>query len=355
MAVITNSPPDPGGRFLAAYVDLPFLKKLFQSAPDSLLSPADEKWPEVWQNVYQFLQRSARIVIDAKEEEVLSEKLLSDYLLASGQYKHVDFKPNLKETLADSELYVNDPFSVFLLENKKLDLDKLRSRTGLLFLRHEDLREDWTRLFSDHVLDVNDSSPPFRWTNLCPHATPLNSIIVADRYAYTQFHDGPRSESFEQNLGALMDALLPAGPLDDYLHLTLVTNLKPLLNKHNVQPSDVAGHLRSFLESRRPQLDILLTVLGYREGGHKDRFIFTNYGLLTSNDSFSFFSNESLTKETLVHHFPNSGERSQIVRRRLHRMLELQKGRMSQGEWCYGDFRNRLLENVDPDSALSCS
>lgn len=353
MAVITNSPPDPGGRFLTAYVDLPFLEKLFQNAPDSLLSPAEEKWPEVWQNVYQFLQKSARIVIDAREEEVLSKKLLTDYLLGSGQYKHVDFEPNLEDTLADSEVYVNDPFSVFLLENSELNFDDLCSRTGLLFLQHEDLREDWPRLFNDHVLDVNDSSPPFRWTNLCPHATPLNSLIVADRYAYAQFHDDPRSESFERNLGALLDALLPAGPLDDHFHLTLVTDLTSLFGDHGVKPREMEQRLRSFLESKKPKLDILLTILGHRKSGHKDRFIFTNYGLFTSNDSFAFFNGNHLTKDTLVRYIPNSGEDRSVIRRRLRRISELQEERKSQGEMGSGDFLNRLLKNGDSSELLT--
>jgi hypothetical protein len=202
------------------------------------------------------------------------------------------------------------------------------------------------RLFSDHVLDVNDSSPSFRWSHLHPHATPLNSIIVADRYAYNQFHDGNRSESFEQNLGALLNDLLPTGPLDDHLHLTLVTDLQPLRG-YEVKPSDVEERLRSFLKSRKPHLDVYLTVLGYTSDGHKDRFIFTNYGMLTSNDSFSFFKNNNLSKNTLIHYIPASGKRISTIRRRLRRLSELQERRKNQGAWCYGDFQNRLFKYTD--------
>lgn len=321
MAKITNPTSALGERFLTAYVNLPFLKKLFLSAPDDVRTRPGKDWPEVWWNVKQFLQRSARIVVDAKKEEVLSEDSLVKFFFGDGHHEHVEFQHGLSETIVESrELYVEDPFSVFLLEHSDFYPEDLRSQTGLLFLQHDDLEKDWPRLFSENVLDVNDSSPPFRWTDLKSHVIPLNSMVVADRFAYHQFHEGGRSESFKENLGALLDALLPEGPLDDHFHLTLVTDLTSLWDKYRVRASDVEARLRSFVESVRPKLDVLLTASSYRESSsHKDRFVFTNYGLLTSNDSLHFFEGGEVNKETLVHYLPSS-EKGKAVRRRLHRM-----------------------------------
>jgi hypothetical protein len=178
---------------------------------------------------------------------------------------------------------------------------------------------------------------------------PLNSMVVADRFAYHQFHEGGRSESFEENLGALLDALLPEGPLDDHFHLTLVTDLTSLWDKYRVRASDVEARLRSFVESVRPKLDVLLTASSYRESSsHKDRFVFTNYGLLTSNDSLHFFEGGEVNKETLVHYLPSS-EKGKAVRRRLHRMDRLQQPWEYGAEpvWMvHGDCQNRLLEHA---------
>lgn len=357
MAVITSPTPPSEQRFLTAYLDLPFLKQFWKSAPErSPFSSSTDGMSAVWDNVDRFLKRSARIVIDAEEDQLRLDEKLVTYFLHTGQTDHVIPRPGVMDDFSTSEkVYVEDPFSVIMTGAEDIDVQDLRSRTGLLFLRHEDLEEEWPRLFHNRAVDVNDNSPTFQWADLCPHACPLNSIVVADRYAYNQFHSGGRAESFEDNIGGLLDTLLPQGPLDDHVHLTFITDLKPLWEKHRIKPSDVEADLRAFFETRRPRVDFLITVVSYREGSsHKDRFIFTNYGLLTSNDSFSFFKDRKLTKETLVNYIP-SAEESSLVARRLKRMKSLQEpwqyGGGDEPVWMvHGDCQNRLFDRMDVEA-----
>lgn len=358
----------PNDRFLTAYVDLPFLRKLFREKPEDLSTTPDDDWPMVWQNVYRFLQRSANIVVGAEEDVVRSDRALARFLFGGGFYRHVEFHPELPGRYADPGSVDADehPFSVFLMESPEVPTDMLRERKGLLFLQVEDLTTHWPQLCSEHVLNVlpSDGAPhghSFEWEDLKGHADPLNTIVIADKYAYRQF----RSGSYEENLGELLLALLP-GTLDDPVHLTLVTDLKTSLAKDFEPPADedwphpkdIREEIRDHLEEKRPELDLRLGVVGYSDEGHKDRFIFTNYGLFTSNDSFSFFKDGRLNKETLVTYLPNSTRGAEVVKPRLQRMAKRLTDLGSFNAAVYdhgpddmilladGDDKNRLLRAV---------
>lgn len=356
----------PNDRFLTAHVDLPFLKKLFREKPEDLSTTPDDDWPMVWQNVYRFLQRSASIKVGAEEDVIESDRALARFLFGGGFYRHVEFHPELPGRYADlGSVNADDhPLSVFLMESPEVPTDALRERKGLLFLRVEDLTAHWPQLCSEHVLNVlpDDREPgqPFEWKDLNGHAHPLNTIVIADKYAYKQF----RSGGYEENLGELLLALLPE-TLDHPVHLTVVTDLKASLAKDFEPPADedwphpkdIREEIRDHLEEKRPELDLRLGVVGYGDDGHKDRFIFTNYGLFTSNDSFSFFKNGRLNKETLVTYLPSSTRGAQVVKPRLQRMAKHLTDLASFDATAYdhgpdnilladGDDKNRLLRAV---------
>ncbi|WP_251963166.1 hypothetical protein [Salinibacter ruber] len=157
-----------------------------------------------------------------------------------------------------------------------------------------------------------------------------------------------------------------AETLDDPVHLTLVTDLKTSLAKDFEPPADedwphpkdIREKIRDHLEEKRPELDLRLGVVGYSDEGHKDRFIFTNYGLFTSNDSFSFFKDGRLNKETLVTYLPNSTRGAEVVKPRLQRMAKRLTDLGSFNAAVYdhgpddmilladGDDKNRLLRAV---------
>jgi hypothetical protein len=348
------------GRFLTAYLDLPFLKKLLRSKPDRA-APPDDEWPEAWQNVYRFLQRSARIVVDASLEDIKSERILTRFFLDSGQSSHVDPRPGVSEQYSDPDAAnIDDPYSVFLFDNPEIPVDDLRQQKGLLFLRHDDLDEHWLRLFSEHVIDIQpEASNSFSWEQLLPHSEPLNAILIADKYAFAPF----KESEFEENIGALLCAVLPKGPLDRRFHVTIVADLElAFAGKRNGPPpkepwypGDICDFVRSFIKDCRPNLEFYLTLIGHKpRGGHKDRFLFTNYGLFTSNDSFAFFKDGELNKETLVQYLPNSIHGKSVTVHRLQRFAELCSSprkayaprRSEAVQLAEGDFRNRLLDEL---------
>ena len=349
-----------GGCFLTAYLDRPFLDKLFQSKPDLAASP-DDRWPETWQNVYRFLQRSARIVVDASREEIESESILTRFFLSSGQWSHVDPRPGISEQYSDpGSAKIDDPYSVFLFDNPDIPVNDLRQQKGLLFLRHNDLDKHWLRLFSEHVIDVQSKTcNPFVWEQLNLHTEPLNAILIADKYAFAPF----KESEFEENIGALLCTVLPKGPLDRRFHVTIVADLKlAFAGKGNKPPpkepwypEDIYHSVRSFIEKCRPDLEFFVTVVGYKpKNGHKDRFVFTNYGLFTSNDSFDFFKDGELEKETLIQYLPNSTHGESVAVHRLRRFAELCSSprkaydprRSEAVQLAEGDFRNRLLDEL---------
>jgi hypothetical protein len=337
-----------GGCFLTAYLDRPFLDKLFQSKPDLAASP-DDRWPETWQNVYRFLQRSARIVVDASREEIESESILTRFFLSSGQWSHVDPRPGVSEQYSDPGFEnIDDPYSVFLFDNPEIPVNDLRKQKGLLFLRHNDLDKHWLRLFSEHVIDVQPkTSNPFTWEQLIPHAAPLNAIVIADKYAFAHF----KESAFKENIGALLCTVLPEESLDQPFHVTIVADLKEQLDRRG--PNEILNFVRSCIKKCKPGLEFYLTLIGYRGDGHKDRFIFTNYGVFTSNDSFAFFQDGKLKKETLIQYLPNSTHGESIAVHRLRRFAklcsdppEIYHHRRNTVLLAAGDDKNRLLDEL---------
>jgi hypothetical protein len=337
------------GRFLTTYIDLPFLQELFRRKPSDVATSPNDQWPEVWQNVYRFLQISSKIVIDASLDEIADNDPISRYLFASGQTEHVSPRPGMSEEYTDPDcVNVDDPFSLFLFERQDIPVKELRERKGLLFLRTEDLEDHWLRLFTPHAINVSeDVDETFCWGDLRPHAVPLNAIIVADKYLYRQFAD----RSFSSNLGALLSAMLPERAIDEPLHILIVTDFVEARNsKYTVKAHKVCDQVEQYLKRRHEDLDIRVGTVSFKESGHKDRFIFTNYGVFSSNDSFAFFKDGQLSKETLLTYHPNATHGVNVAEPRLRRIADLCSDPLEYGKkrvyLASGHDRNRLLTMV---------
>jgi hypothetical protein len=306
-------------RFLTAYVDLPFIEKLWASKPDLVADPYDER-PDIWRSVCGFLQRNARIVVDVDRETLEARPRLQAFLFDTGQVRHVRLNPDVTQNLSRvDQLREENPYTLFLFESPDIPVHDLREQTGLLFLRYDDLERDWLRLFRHHNIDIGaESGEAFEWGCLQRHGSPLNSIIVADKYAYNQFVNN----TFEENLGALLLALLP-DRINSTSHITLVTDLWTAYQEKRLKPNEIYDRIEDHIATHRTDLEVSLTVSSYGSGaGHKDRFIITNYALFASNDSFEFFRDGALRKETFVHHLPLS-ENGSKVKRRLKRLAEI--------------------------------
>lgn len=341
-------------RLFTAYIDLSFLKKHLRSKPDPI-DDLDESWTDVWKSVFSFLRGHARVVVDGKQEEVFRSATLTHVLLSDGQTENVEFKPGISTQLDGENRWLGeDPFSVFLLEDCNRPLGVLRKETGLLFLRHDDLDDRWPLLFEADAIDLHGENNSFKWEDLSQHARPLNSLLVVDKYAY---HQLASQSKFAQNLGALLTALLPDHTPAHPIHVAIFTGLQKAINDDGRQISDLFETARDFLNNRFGHLDIQLRLLGFDEDQHEDRFLFTNYGIFFSGDSFEYFREDgTLQKSTLVKYLPLKGHESEVLRR-LKRFGEIgfsppvgfdpRGGRI---ELARGDPENRLLNWVQSRS-----
>lgn len=344
-------------RFLTAYIDLPFLEKLFRNKPNDIDARPDNTWPEVWQSLFRFLQRSAKIVVGADKDTVKSQSNLAGFLFNGGYSRHVEFQPDLLEQYrTPDKARPSDPFSVFLFESDTIPIQRLQARKGLLFLQHDDLETKWPKLFQEHVINVlPEEEESFTWSDLRHHAIPLNAIVIADKFAYRQFRDKP----FGENLGTLLQQILPEGPIDSPFHFTLVTDLQTPYENGGPDPNEIYDRLYERINQFRPDIKLRATVASYNVGaGHKDRFIFTNYGTFSSNHSFHFFDEEGdLKKETLVTYHPNSTQGEDVAKPRLRRLYDLCNDPVEYGGndgddktlLASGSNKNRLLEEVSSD------
>lgn len=337
----------PQERLFTAYIDLPFLKKLLRNKPDPI-SDADGEWMDIWQNVFTFLCQHAKVIVDGTEDEVLSDETLTQVLLSDGQPGSVKFKPGITGQIETEDSWVGeDPFSVFLLEDQDLSLKRLRTETGLIFLCHEDLADRWCLLFQQSSIDLHDDVSSFSWKDLARHARPLNSILIADRYAYKQL--ASRSK-FDQNLGSLLRAFLPEHTPAQPIHVAIVTGLEKAYNREGHRVSNLFETARSFLDNRFSHLDIRLRLLGFDQDQHEDRFLITNYGFFYSGDSFDYFQEDgAVQKNTLVKYLPLKGHEAE-ARTRLERFGEINVSPSSMivgGErvrLAKGDLDHRLLD-----------
>lgn len=357
MEEIISNPPREGGKFLTTYMDLEFIKGLLSIAPDDFMNSSAGSWGRTWLDIVEFTQKRSRLIIDAKEERVNSIEE-AERIIKGTWRDHIYFRPGIiKKYTSTDKLRILNPFSIFMVGDNRFSTHDMRKETGLFFVTPSDLKQDWNRLFKKHDIDVDPSGDnEFKWLDLAKYANPLNSVIISDKYAYNQFQDqDSRREPFSENIGSLLGALIPEGPLDDKFHVTLVTNLIKLLDEYKVQPNYVYGKIKSFVKRISPKNEYSVTVISYKySGSHKDRFIFTNYGRLTCNDSFSFFEDDDLKKDTLIRYSPNSDKENNATLRRLRRLSRLQEN-PPQRPWLdgnalpvgYGDFKNRLLDIVE--------
>lgn len=336
-------------RLFTAYIDLSFLKRFLKSKAD----PIDEEeaeWMDVWQSVWTFIRRHARqIVVDGREEEVLNSDTLTRVLLDWSP--SLEFEPGITDQIDGTESWIRDePFSVFLFEDCEKPLKSLRKETGLLFLNHEDLEDRWLALFRSTTIDLHGDTS-FDWKDLTPHASPLNSILIVDRYAYDQL--ASRSE-FARNLGGLLEAVLPTRNLSHSIDVAIFTDLQKAIDEDGREVSELFNTTREFLDDRFDHLNIRLRLLGLQghdEDHHEDRLLFTNYGFFLSGDSFDYFR-EKGTKDTLMSYLPLKGHEPEALRRlRRFSMIDFEppQGYDRKGDLirlAKGDPGNRLLDWV---------
>lgn len=339
-------------RLFTAYVDLPFLRKLLRSKPDPI-SDSDRGWMEIWQSVFSFLRRHARVIVDGKKEEVLESEVLTHVLLSDGQPENVEFEPGVSNQLDGGNSWLGeDPFSVFLFEECNRSLRDLRRETGLLFLCHDDLDNRWPPLFQPGVVDLHGDADFFRWKDLSKHARPLNSILVVDKYAYQQL---TTQSKFARNIGGLLTALLPDHAPAHPIHIAIFTDLQEAIDDKGRKISDLYEVARRFIGDNLGHLEIQLRLLGLDkddQNQHKDRFLFTNYGIFFSGDSFDYFDEDGLQTDTLVKYLPLKGHEDAALRR-LEKFGKLNfsppSGNDTDGsplDLAEGDLRNRLLDWV---------
>jgi hypothetical protein len=335
-------------RLFTAYIDLPFLRRFLRGKADPI-EEDDTEWVDTWQSVYSFLRRhTQQIVVDGREEEVFSSDTLKSVLLSSGQ-PDVQFEPGISDQIDGQESWIgDDPFCVFLFGDCEKSLESLRKETGLLFLNYESLKERWLSLFQPSTIDLHGDTASFDWEEIVPHARPLNSILIVDRYAYHQL--ASRTE-FARNLGGLLEALLSDQNPSHSIDIAIFTDLQKAIDEDGREIANLFKTGRGFFDNRLSTLNLRFRLLGlqsHSEDHHEDRLLFTNYGFFLSGDSFDYFQ-EGGTKDTLLSYLPLKGHEPEALRRlRRFSMIDFEPPeavdrngdpiRLAQG-----DLGNRLL------------
>jgi hypothetical protein len=185
--------------------------------------------------------------------------------------------------------------SIFLLDDNAKDIDQLTDKFGLIFINEERLENIWSG-FADlrkgvqlKVTKSNIIPEEYKldcWSKIEKFSTPLNSVIIFDRYIL----DDKTNQKMDHNILPFLEYLIkdrnPSKPID----ITIITELNAICNiqeKHR--------QITEYLNKKDISYFNLNIVKHAKmfyprdfEGLHS-RFILTNYFHFKCDDSFNFF------------------------------------------------------------------
>ena len=288
---------------LTAYCDLDFLLSFYRGKPDR--DPVDYEDDDVlWHEVHRFLlDDHTLVVVDATIDEVGAQAPLLLDLMTRGRFRNLTFDPDRHRGIGERAFHARCPRGcVFFLDG--VDQGELGVRFCALFVSSADLPgvwREWADPFTVNVEPAGEGGGLARMADLGSYASPTTSLIVCDPYLIAELD---RADAFEENLGALLLALLPEGPNELTVHVALVSKLFDDRKGFLLKPDEAKGRVEGFLRERRPHLDVEVSVVQPRDIPH-DRRVFTDYGFFSSPYGWTLFGKGGgAVKETTLHYAP---------------------------------------------------
>jgi hypothetical protein len=322
---------------MAAYTtfcDPGFLDRFYRERPvrDVMEFTDDDR---LWLSVHEYLRKETNVVVSSASAESLSEYPFLRYLLD----RPVGTSCVLEEEMP-CEVDDLSPWTLYMTHDEDVSHQVWR-------LSPADWRDHWKRLGEHCLVDVCDA-PGDRdrltsWGDLERFHGTLSSVVICDRYMLSNV------ERAKENVFELIVSLLPHGPVERTIDVTLVT-----LEVKEINLQKVWDAFMQHLSDRRPEQEVNLTIVKATNlSDYHDRHVFVDYGFLISGHSFNYFKNQKLSVTTTLTYEP-ALKRSKLAIM-LNRLQELativQKTPEKLGLYhnVIGNRRNRLLE-----AAVAC-
>lgn len=255
------------------------------------------------QHWFILLSKYAELIIDIEENDLLAlaqtnpifKQLMKNSI--SGGSKISYWKEHLYEIEKDNR-FEDFPTSIFLLKKTESYCNKMIQDYGLIFLNGGNYKSFTGKLFllTDVQVKKNKNrSDITSWSDFKRLSHPMNSLILTDNFILKDKSD------VSTNLIPLLDALLPEKLNNCKFQLMIVTQEMDL-SMFTSRYTEVLNQLGSLSRNFEIEFSLITASLGKIH----DRRIFTNYSLLESNNSFSYFNSEgNVKKNTTLHVFPS--------------------------------------------------
>jgi hypothetical protein len=214
--------------------------------------------------------------------------------------------PNERENMETSEQDGNgvEYFNlkdqhIFLMNRNKEVCKRMEDDYGLLFVSMDNLYE--YNLFSPDIQEINKDSK--LWECVKYYKYPCNTIILADNYLYKLDRNNRlREDVIEKNLKSLFNSLLPAKLNNMTFKIYIFT--KCIYSDKGVEDKSIEESIRKWIKSLRPYSEkIEIEIISKRETDDHDRYLLTNYCLLSCGYGF-VLTNSERRKGTSLSFFP---------------------------------------------------
>lgn len=255
------------------------------------------------QHWFVLLSKYAELVLDIGETDFLElaktnpiiKQVLKNSVSGGSKIQH--WKEHIFEIEKDNR-FEDFPAAIFLLNQTEKYCDKKIQEYGLIFLNGENYKSFTEKLFLLADIQVKKTrvrSDISSWSDFKRLALPMNSLILTDNFILKDKTD------ISTNLIPLLDSLLPDNLDNCKFNLMIITQeMEPSIftSRYN----EVINQLGKL--NRNYEIEFYLITASI--GNIHDRRIFTNYALLESNNSFTYFDAAGkVKKNTTLHAFPS--------------------------------------------------
>lgn len=252
---------------------------------------------------YSLLSKYSELIIDIEKsdfEELALINPIYNRLLKDSQSggQRIQYWKNLLTELESDNRFEDFPNALFLLNQTETYCNQKINDYGLIFINGKNYKSFTNILFllTDVQVKTNKKmSDVNSWTDFKRLAHPINSLILTDNYILKD------REDIATNLIPLLDALLPVKLNKCKFQLMIIT-------QEMEQSIFAARYFEVFnqLNKLNRNYEIEFSLITTSIGKNHDRRIFTNYCLLESNNSFTYFNKQgNIKKNTTLHIFPS--------------------------------------------------
>ena len=275
---------------IETYIESNFIIQLCDDVPDLLSDRFN-----LWKKLYDIISEKSILLIDSKDKlaEKKNNPLVINLIKSSktGGSEIIEY-PEVFERINDDERTIAETVNASSLFY--LSKSNLTNRCGFFISNFEECYQKFS-LINKEIEPVTVSKGKNNqfesWNKYFENIPPLNSIIIGDNYLLD------KTESYNKNLFAIIDALVPSYRIDETIDISLIVK-KDLINcKHKYKL------IEEYLNNKNNDfnLSIYLTTISEPH----DRIIVSNYFYVTSGHSLELFNKKgNIFKETTLNFVP---------------------------------------------------